>query len=390
MSSPPEEPTEKPSLMDTEGWYGVAKPAPAVAGPAVPSREGRKKLEVQPTAIDRAVAGVFQGLPTSDRVWWSAEDEEAERAAAEEYAFTVEVEDSHPVREHYEVGDVVRRSDFFVIRSAHAKGDPSALFSIKCVDLNMAQMLGQDPVKLAAEVELFKEVGKSCTSVLSSYAEYTTESVLCVVLEAAAGSELLVQLGRGGDAENFSLADAYSLGKQILTAVAAVHAAGIIHRDVTDYSFVFMAKDSIDRLYLSDFSFAIKEASFTGNPGGAEEFQAPEMHADGDVTCSAAVDVWSAGVLLFIVLSGSAPFANFEDRDTLLDTIRSGTYEWPASAKDEVPAPLRAVVDKMLTVSAAARPSSADSLKEWEAQSVSSDVTFSSFKKNLRALQETR
>jgi len=376
--------------MDTEGWYGVAKPAPAVEGPAVPSREGRKKLQVAPTEAEQAVAGVFQGLPTSNRVWWSAEDEEAERAAAEEYPFTVEVEESHPVREHYEVGDVVRRSDFFVVRSAHAKGDPKAVFSIKCVDLNMAQMLGQDPVKLAAEVELFKDVGKGCSSVLSCHGEYTSESVLCVILEAAAGSELLVQLGRGGDAENYSLSDAYSLGKQILTAVTAVHAAGIIHRDVTDYSFVFMAKNAIDRLYLADFSFAIKDSSFTGNPGGAEEFQAPEMHADGDVVCSAAVDVWSAGVLLFIVLSGSAPFANFEDRDVLLDSIRSGSYEWPNATKDEVPAPLRGIVDKMLTVSAAARPSSADALKEWEAQSVAKDVTFSSFKKNLRALQETR
>ncbi|MEV5988968.1 serine/threonine-protein kinase [Streptomyces sp. NPDC052051] len=123
---------------------------------------------------------------------------------------------------------------------------------------------------------------------------------------------------------------AAAIGAEVLSALRAAHAAGVLHRDVKP-SNVLLASDG--RVVLTDFGIARVEGSaaltMTGEVVGSPEFLAPELalgHAPGPEA-----DLWSLGVLLYAAVEGWSPFR----QDTPLGTLR-------AVVDEELPPPLRA------------------------------------------------
>jgi eukaryotic-like serine/threonine-protein kinase len=98
---------------------------------------------------------------------------------------------------------------------------------------------------------------------------------------------------------------------QLLDGLHYAHERGIVHRDIKPANLV-IADDG--RLKITDFGIARTESSnltrgssVIGSPG----YIAPEQYTDRDVTRR--VDVFSAGVLLYQMLSGSTPFSGTDD-----------------------------------------------------------------------------
>jgi len=102
---------------------------------------------------------------------------------------------------------------------------------------------------------------------------------------------------------------ARGLARQMLSALAAVHAIGMMHRDVKPDNFRFQDREGEDlRLQLLDFGAAKNEA--TGSPAahsvtGTLLFAAPEVF---DAFYCKSCDLWSVGVVYFLLVSGHAPF----------------------------------------------------------------------------------
>ncbi|WP_245766950.1 serine/threonine-protein kinase [Streptomyces colonosanans] len=123
---------------------------------------------------------------------------------------------------------------------------------------------------------------------------------------------------------------AASIGAEVLAALRAAHAAGVLHRDVKPGN-VLLANDG--RAVLTDFGIARVEGSsaltMTGEVVGSPEFLAPERamgHTPGPES-----DLWSLGVLLYAAVEGNSPFR----QDTPLSTLR-------AIVDEELPPPRRA------------------------------------------------
>ncbi len=120
------------------------------------------------------------------------------------------------------------------------------------------------------------------------------------------------------------------IGAEVLSALRAAHAAGVLHRDVKPGN-VLLANDG--RVVLTDFGIATVEGSsaltMTGEVIGSPEFLAPERALGR--TPGPESDLWSLGVLLYAAVEGNSPFR----QNTPLNTLR-------AVVDEELPPPRRA------------------------------------------------
>ncbi|ARP69479.1 serine/threonine protein kinase [Streptomyces pluripotens] len=148
-----------------------------------------------------------------------------------------------------------------------------------------------------------------------------------IVMELVAGRSLADRLEAEGP---LSPQQAARIGAEVLSALRAAHAAGVLHRDVKPAN-VLLADDG--RVVLSDFGIATVEGSsaltMTGEVIGSPEFLAPERALGR--TPGPESDLWSLGVLLYAAVEGISPFR----QDTPLSTLR-------AVVDEELPPPRHA------------------------------------------------
>ncbi|KAB8188277.1 protein kinase [Nonomuraea phyllanthi] len=118
--------------------------------------------------------------------------------------------------------------------------------------------------------------------------------------------------------------EAAGIGLQLLSALRAAHAAGVLHRDVKPDN-VLLAEDG--RAVLTDFGIATTEddapLTRTGVLIGTPAFMAPERAAGGQAR--PASDLWSLGVTLYLAVEGRSPF----QRDNPLATLGAVMHAEP-------------------------------------------------------------
>lgn len=166
-----------------------------------------------------------------------------------------------------------------------------------------------------------------------------------IVMEPVPGASLAERLAEG----TLTPVEAAELGRGVLSALRAAHAAGILHRDVKPANVLLRADGSP---VLTDFGLAaIRESTSltaTGSIIGSPDYMAPERirGAEGDPSS----DLWSLGMMLYVAVEGRHPLR----RATTLATLA-------AVLDEEIPAPLQAgplapVLTALLTRDTVARP----------------------------------
>jgi eukaryotic-like serine/threonine-protein kinase len=148
------------------------------------------------------------------------------------------------------------------------------------------------------------------------------------------------------------------IGQQVLAALAAAHAVGVLHRDVKP-SNVLVAPgrsgdESDERAVLTDFGIA----QFTGDPRltqdgivvGTLGFMAPEYLDGGDAT--AASDLWSLGATIYAAVEGRGPF----ERNNMLNTMSAVLREDPPPLASSA-GPLAPLIAALLRREPTDRPS---------------------------------
>ncbi len=211
--------------------------------------------------------------------------------------------------------------------------------------------LAQDPASRARfrrEVEAARAVEHSAVVRVRDAGEGPDGAWL--VMDHLAGGSLADRLGAGplpGDAVAV-------IGADLAGALAAVHAAGLVHRDVKP-SNILLGVDG--RARLADFGIARGEATgglddvtAAGDVVGTLRFLPPEVLAGGAAT--RASDVWALGAVLYEAVAGRPPF-DASSPAALLASQRAT----PAQATQDQP--LAAELPAMLDVDPAARPTAA-------------------------------
>lgn len=153
-------------------------------------------------------------------------------------------------------------------------------------------------------------------------------------------------------------ADGHRVASQLAAALAAVHARGVVHRDVKPRN-VMLQQGRLDRVKLLDFGIAHLDRrtlaqTATGVLLGTPEYMSPEQ-ARGARGIGPASDVFSVGVLLYEALSGRSPFR----APTAVATVGKILFSDPAPLAMVCPAAsaaLSGLVARMLRKRAAERP----------------------------------
>jgi len=150
---------------------------------------------------------------------------------------------------------------------------------------------------------------------------YETEEELHLVMEYMAGGELYKRLS---SRKRYSEEAAAGTIRQVLLAVAYLHAHQVVHRDLKLENFLYEHEES-DHLKLIDFGFAKfwDRGAAMSQACGSLHYVAPEVleHSYTDKA-----DIWSAGVIAYMLLTGAPPF--FGADEEVLVKIKSGMPHW--------------------------------------------------------------
>ncbi|MGW0416485.1 serine/threonine-protein kinase [Streptomyces collinus] len=170
-----------------------------------------------------------------------------------------------------------------------------------------------------------------------------------IVMELVRGRSLGDVLREG----TLDAREAARIGLQVLGALEAAHAAGVLHRDVKPDN-VLLGR--YDRVVLTDFGIAQIEGETnltdTGGFVGSPEYIAPERVLGRRP--GPASDLWSLGVVLYTATEGVSPFRRSNTPATLQSVLHA-TPAAPAAARG----PLAEAVDGLLRKDPAARPDAA-------------------------------
>lgn len=173
-----------------------------------------------------------------------------------------------------------------------------------------------------------------------------------LVLELLPGESLATRLERTGRLERD---EALLVARELGRTLGAVHAAGLVHRDVKPAN-VFLTGDPSRPVVLLDLGLAKAidgtagtRLTATGHAVGTPSYMAPEQLA-GDPTIDGRADVWALGVVLYECLTGKKPFTGRTSAEILKASLRG-----PPNL-DELDPEARDLLRKLLTADRAARP----------------------------------
>ncbi|KAL5999384.1 Mitogen-activated protein kinase cpk1 [Asimina triloba] len=176
-------------------------------------------------------------------------------------------------------------------------------------------------------------------NVISIKGAYEDAVAVYVVMELCAGGELFDRIVHKG---HYTERKAAQLARLIVGVVEACHSLGVMHRDLKPENFLFVDQREEAPLKTIDFGLSVffKPGEIFIDVVGSPYYVAPEVLRK---RYGPEVDVWSAGVIIYILLSGVPPFWA-ESEQGIFEQVLHGELDfssdpWPSiseSAKDLV------------------------------------------------------
>lgn len=169
-------------------------------------------------------------------------------------------------------------------------------------------------------------------------------------MECMEGGELFSRIQARGD-QAFTEREASEIMRDIGTAIQFLHNMNIAHRDIKPENLLYNSKDNAAVLKLTDFGFA-KETSLQNplqTPCYTPYYVAPEVL--GPEKYDKSCDMWSLGVIMYILLCGFPPFYSNTGQAIspgMKRRIRMGQYEFPNPEWAEVSEEAKQLIHQLL------------------------------------------
>ena len=261
------------------------------------------------------------------------------------------------IADRYEVGERLGRGGMAEVRAGVDRrlGRPVAIKFL------LPDMAARPDIRTRFEAEARAAAALSHPNAVAVFDTGEHAGAPYIVMERLPGETLADRLAAGPLPEEA----VRTLALEVLGALGAAHAAGLVHRDVKPANILLTADG---RAKVADFGIAksVQDAptgdlTATGQLLGTPAYLAPER-LDGR-PASPRSDLWSLGVVLYEALTGARPFAG----DTPLATAQAaatGAHRPLAELRPDVDPALAAAVERAMGVDPAARFASAAEMAE--------------------------
>ncbi|KAJ8751125.1 hypothetical protein K2173_016306 [Erythroxylum novogranatense] len=224
--------------------------------------------------------------------------------------------DGRDLSAHYDLGRELGRGEFGItyLCTDINTGDKFACKSISKKKLRTAV----DIEDVRREVEIMKHLPKH-TNIVTLKSTYEDDSAVHIVMELCEGGELFDRIVARG---HYTERAAAAVMRTIVEVVQMCHKHGVMHRDLKPENFLFGNKKETAPLKTIDFGLSVffKPGERFNEIVGSPYYMAPEVLKR---NYGPEVDVWSAGVILYILLCGVPPFWAETEQGVAQAIIRS-------------------------------------------------------------------
>ena len=217
--------------------------------------------------------------------------------------------------------------------------DPNLKVAIKVLD--KAKMKYELDIVMD-EVAVLNKLDHPC--IVKYFETYNDAKYIYLVMEFIDGCHLFKHI-TSQPLEHFGEQMACKYFKDIVSAISHCHAQNVIHRDIKPENIMVTTNDEIKVI---DFGLSKNARSVTNHQiVGTPFYIAPEIIQDRPYDTQ--VDIWSLGVLLYIMLSGHYPFSANE-QTVLFEKIARGHYSFNHEEFDSVSSEGKDLISKMLVL----------------------------------------
>lgn len=239
-------------------------------------------------------------------------------------------------------------------------------FAVKVVD---KVAVGREKKEmLEREIDILSRIQHP--GIVSVLEIYEADKYLYLVMELATGGELFDSIVKRG---KYSEKDAARITREIAEAVNYLHSKGIVHRDLKPENLLLSDESENSHVKIADFGLSkmMDAQAVLQTACGTPGYVAPEVlmgegyHQE--------VDIWSIGVVMFILLCGYPPFYA-ETNTKLFDKIMGGKYAFASPYWDKISESAKDLIRHLLVVDPKKRYTSDQILQHpWIKQNTSTE-----------------
>mmetsp|Transcript_26497 Transcript_26497/g.25629 ORF Transcript_26497/g.25629 Transcript_26497/m.25629 type:complete len:146 (+) Transcript_26497:368-805(+) len=134
--------------------------------------------------------------------------------------------------------------------------------------------------------------------------------------------------------------------KQCFSALNYMHSNKISHRDIKPQNLMLKSSDAVDNVKLIDFGLSqdLSAEEVIMAPAGTPYYMAPEQFQSGyNEKC----DLWSIGVVLYIMLSGTVPFTGQSNKE-IIENLMAGEFSLKTPSFENVSSQAKDLITNLL------------------------------------------
>lgn len=241
-------------------------------------------------------------------------------------------------RERYVIGRVIGEGSYAKVKEAFDLNNHCTV-AIKIFSLRKLRRIPLGESSMNRELRTFRKLvpHHSVVSLVDYWRDDTKDKNYLAMTYAPCGT-LKSLIDRAPD-RKIPLPQARRLFLCIVEGLAHLHRQGIYHRDLKIDNFMLLSEY---RLCITDFGTATFDTTTEGI--GAPAFQPPEVALTGRAPSSAKLDIWAAGITLFMMVTGKYPFDDSGTVYQLFEDIGRCDIAFP----DDLPSDLLSLLRGML------------------------------------------
>ena len=256
------------------------------------------------------------------------------------------------ISKEYTLGKTIGKGAFAQVRL----GIHKATKQTRAIKILQKKKINMD--ELLTEISIVSKL--SHPSIMQVFEIFEDNANVYIVSEYCKGGELFDIISDKG---SFSEKEACIIMQQLLSGICYSHQNGIVHRDLKPENILMENNKSHDlSIKIVDWGCAtqINKKERLHETDGTSYYIAPEvLQGEYDEKC----DIWSCGVILYILLCGYAPFYGEKDED-IFQQVLKGEYDFPKEEWDNVSDEAKNLVKKMIEKDPSKRISALEALKD--------------------------